>query len=483
MRALQKSAEKAAEIIKEHEYARVISHYDADGITAAGIICNGLLRRGIQFHTSIVNKLERPFIQGLNEELIIFCDMGTAQVDLILEYLKDKDVIIIDHHEPLTLISAPTSQASSLVLINPCCLSVEGEGKGKGEREMESEIGGEICAAGISYLVARCMSGDDKDNIDLAGLAVAGTLGDKLELNSGINKMILDDAIKEGVISVKKGLKLGEGKIRDLILLSTDPYIPLAGKVEWVDAFLNKVGIEGDKKVSDLEEEEERRLTTALVSLLRESKTGISEDALVGTTYILNSEVVRNGIEFMRMVDACGRFGKAGIGIGLCLREERMIEEATSLYVKFQSKLVSELNRIESEEGIIKELPNIFYFYVHEKGITGVLAGIVAEYLYTGKPVIVLNKKNGAEEGVKAETKISARCNKKLLLASEGEREGEGEGEGIDLAKAMEKASKEVEGFGGGHPVASGASIPEGSEEKFIDILDRIIGEQKVKNS
>ncbi len=477
MRALQKSAEKAAEIIKEHEYARVISHYDADGITAAGIICNALLRRGMQFHTSIVNKLERPFIQGLNEDLIIFCDMGTAQVDLILEYLKEKDVIIIDHHEPLT--SAPTSQASSLVLINPCCLSVKSvkSVKGKGEREMESEIGGEICAAGISYLVARYMSGDDKDNIDLAGLAVAGTLGDKLELNSGINKMILDDAIKEGVISVKKGLKFGDGKIRDLILLSTDPYIPLVGKVEWVDAFLNKVGIEGDKKVSDLEEEEERRLTTALVSLLRESKTGISEDALVGTTYILNSEVVRNGIDFMRMVDACGRFGKAGIGIGLCLREERMIEEANSLYVKFQSKLVSELNRIESGEGIIKELPNIFYFYVHEKGITGVLAGIVAEYLYTDKPVIVLNKKNGVEEGVKAETRISARCNKKLLSASEGE------GEGIDLAKVMEKASKEVGGFGGGHPVASGASIPEGSEEKFIAILDRIIGEQKAKNS
>lgn len=473
MIALQKSAEKAAEIIKEHEYARVISHYDADGITSAGIICNALLRRGIQFHTSIVSKLERPFIQGLNEELIIFCDMGTAQADLILEYLKEKEVIIIDHHEPST--SAPTSQASSLVLINPCCLSVEGKGK----REMESEIGGEICAAGISYLVARCISGDDKDNIDLAGLAVAGTLGDKLALNSGINKMILDDAIKGGVISVKRGLKLGEGKIRDLILFSTDPYIPLVGKVEWVDAFLNKVGIEGDKNVSDLEEEEERRLTTALALLLRESKTGISEDALVGTTYILNSEVVRNSIDFMRMVDACGRFGKAGIGIGLCLREERMIEEATSLYIKFQSKLVSELNRIESGEGIIKELPNIFYFYVHEKGITGVLAGIVAEYLYTGKPVIVLNKKNGAGEGVKAETRISVRCNKKLLSASEGE----GEGEGIDLAKAMEKASKEVGGFGGGHPVASGASIPEGSEEKFIAILDRIIGEQKGKNS
>ena len=469
MTALQKSVEKAAEIIKEHDYAMVISHYDADGITSAGIICNALLRRGIQFHATIVSKLERSFIQGLNEELIIFCDMGTAQSDLISEYLKEKDVIIIDHHAPLT--SASTS-ASSFVLINPYCFSTEGKGES------------EICAAGISYLVARCLSGGDgesgEDNIDLAGLAVAGTLGDKLEMDSGINKMILDEAIKEGVISVKKGLKLGDGKIRDLILFSTDPYIPLAGKVEWVDAFLNKVGIEGDKKLSDLEEEEERRLTTALLSLLKDSKAGVSEDTLVGTTHILNSEVVRNGIDFMRMVDACGRFGKAGIGIGLCLREEKMIEEAASLYIQFQSKLVSELNRIEGGEDTIIELPNIFYFYVHERGITGVLAGIVAEYLYTGKPVIALNNIGGADdEGKRAETKISARCDKKLLSVSEGE----GVGAGIDLAKAMEKASKEVGGYGGGHPVASGAAIPEGSEEKFVASLDRIIGEQKGENS
>ena len=472
---MQKAVEKAAVMIKKHDYARVVSHYDADGITSAGIICNALLRKGIQFHTTIVSKLERSFIQGLNEELIIFCDMGTAQLILISEYLKEKDVIIIDHHRvPSSSNSASSNELVSPLLpsfahINPCLSNSEHKG--------EEEIAGGVCAAGLSYLVARRLSGNSKDNIDLAGLAVAGTLGDKLELNKGINKMILDEAIKEGVISVKKGLKFGDGKIRDLILFSTDPYIPLVGRVEWVDAFLNKAGIEGDKELSNLEEGEERRLTAALLSLSRESATGISEDALVGTTYILNSEVVRSGVDFMRLVDACGRFGKAGIGIGLCLRDEKQIEEANSLHMKFQGKLVSELNRIESEEGIIKELPNIFYFYVQESGITGVLAGIVSDYLYTAKPLIALNKKNRAEEGQRAETKISARCNKKLLSVSEAE--GEGKGEGIDLAKAMEKASNEVGGYGGGHPVASGASIPEGAEERFIAALDRIIGEQK----
>ena len=459
---IQKSVKKAAEIIKRHDYARLISHYDADGITAAGIICTALLRKGVQFHTTIVSKLDRSFIQGLDEELIIFCDMGTAQADLIQERLSERDVIIIDHHVPLAPL--PVFRTASAVLINPL------SSKTVGTSGMDGELG-EICAAGLSYLLARCISGTDKDNLDLAGLAIAGTLGDKLEFTKGINKMIVDEAIQAGVISTKKGVKLGAGKIRDSILFSTDPYIPLAGKVEWVDALLSKLSIESDKKVSDLRAEEEKRLADALFSLLRERNAEIPESALIGTTYLLNREVITNGLAFMRTVDACGRLGNPSIGIGLCLREENLMEEATLLYLKFQSKLVSELNRIERDEGTLKELQNMIYFFVQERGITGVLAGIVADYLYTGKIVVVVNTQERAEEGKVAETKISARCNKRLLAASKR----------LDLATAMEKAARAVSGVGGGHPIAAGASIPKGSEEQFLAALDRIVGEQTGK--
>ncbi|MHC1577686.1 MAG: DHHA1 domain-containing protein [Candidatus Methanospirareceae archaeon] len=479
--AVQKAVQKAAEKIKKHNYARVVSHYDADGITSAGILCNALLRAGIQFHATIVSKLERDFVQELREGeegLVIFCDMGTGQLDLILEHLKETDVVILDHHSPPSTFSSnfppPTSSSSSsssssspsssppsssppsssspapsssLVLVNPC-LSAEG-------RE-----GGEVCAAGLSYLVARCLSENERGNCDLAGLAVAGSLGDKQDLSSGLNKEILDEAVREGVVSVKRGLRLGGGKIRDLLLFATDPYLPLAGKPEWVDAFLKKVGtggVEGEKKLSDLTAEEVERLTAALSSL-----SALSQE-LVGAVYVFNFEVVRDGTDFMRLVDACGRFGKAGVGIGLCLREESAVEEATSLHTKFQNKLVSELNRINKEEGgsggagVVKELPNIFYFFVQESGVTGVLAGIVAEYLRTKKPVVALNTTSKS-----AETKISARCSSRLFKSG-----------GLDLAEALEKASREVGGFGGGHPVAAGATVPAGSEEKFVAALDK----------
>jgi single-stranded DNA-specific DHH superfamily exonuclease len=49
---------------------------------------------------------------------------------------------------------------------------------------------------------------------------------------------------------------------------------------------------------------------------------------------------------------------------------------------------------------------------------------------------------------------------------------------GLDLATAMRKASAAVGGMGGGHDVASGATIPRGTAMKFIDIIDSIIEKQ-----
>ncbi len=96
---------KSSEMIKSFPLStriRVVSHYDADGISAASIICKTLFREGYNFHASI---MRNPFDKGLERlskeqnELIIFCDMGSGQVDTI-ENMKCKS-IIIDHHQYL----------------------------------------------------------------------------------------------------------------------------------------------------------------------------------------------------------------------------------------------------------------------------------------------------------------------------------------------------------------------------------------------
>jgi single-stranded DNA-specific DHH superfamily exonuclease len=62
--------------------------------------------------------------------------------------------------------------------------------------------------------------------------------------------------------------------------------------------------------------------------------------------------------------------------------------------------------------------------------------------------------------------KISARGNKLLI------------NKGLDLSIALRQAADAVGGVGGGHTIASGASIPPGAEERFLGIVDEVVGEQ-----
>ena len=76
---------------------RVVSHYDADGISAAAVLCHMLYRAGYDFHVSL---MRNPFTKGFERlaheqnELIIFSDMGSGQLDTI-ERLNSR--VIINH--------------------------------------------------------------------------------------------------------------------------------------------------------------------------------------------------------------------------------------------------------------------------------------------------------------------------------------------------------------------------------------------------
>ncbi|UYZ39996.1 MAG: DHHA1 domain-containing protein [Candidatus Methanospirare jalkutatii] len=528
-------------------FVRIFSHYDADGLTSAGILCNAFLRKGIPFHTSIVPKLSPQLLQALRAEdgLILLCDMGTAQLDAVLEQLSGKNIVIIDHHAPppppneppqlpRTLetssfsANAANEHSSALAAFSPSVLlnktvaiftSQEAEGAvgavGAGEASEVRDLVCEVpsitllnpvavtgkdedafCAASLAYLVAKHLG----NNTDLAGLALAGALGDRQQLSEGVNRQILDEALNAGVVSARKGLKLSGESLREALLFSTDPYTELAGSPEMVEAFCEDVGVPAERKISELTEEEQQRIADALVALLHtphphegrgegesekegtrneageeageetesvsEKALRLYEDALFGTTFILNEEVIASAEEFMRIIDACGRFGKGGIGIALCLRDESVLEDARRLHRKFQTKLVLELRRVrESRQRAttaVKEMPNLYYFFVRERGITGVLAGILARYIFVDKPVVVLNTIGKPEN----ETKISARCGTLLKGV-------------VDLSTAVSVAALKVGGFGGGHPSAAGASIPAGTEKAFIEEVNRIVSEQR----
>ena len=102
--SLLNKAEEACDLLRGHlkqdHVVRIISHNDADGISAAGVMCNAIANNDGKFHVTIIPRLKDEIISKFLKEkykLFIFCDMGSANLKSISR-LKG-DVIIADHHQ------------------------------------------------------------------------------------------------------------------------------------------------------------------------------------------------------------------------------------------------------------------------------------------------------------------------------------------------------------------------------------------------
>ena len=85
---------------------------------------------------------------------------------------------------------------------------------------------------------------------------------------------------------------------------------------------------------------------------------------------------------------------------------------------------------------------------------TSPVATTYSRYLFSDKPLIVINIKNG-------KVKVSARTTEKLS-------------ERVNLAEVMYLAAEKVGGRGGGHRVAAGANISPEKVEEFLKEVDRL---------
>jgi len=82
---LSRSVEKLRSYPKSTRI-RIISHYDTDGICSAAILVKSIEREGFDFHVSLLNHPFAEELKKLKEEdndLIIFSDLGSGQIDLI----------------------------------------------------------------------------------------------------------------------------------------------------------------------------------------------------------------------------------------------------------------------------------------------------------------------------------------------------------------------------------------------------------------
>ncbi|TGC10742.1 phosphoesterase [Methanolobus halotolerans] len=425
-------ARQAADVINEHKYVRVISHNDADGLTSAAIICRALMKKGIRFHTTIVPMLDNAVVDMVIEsaaekDLVLFCDMGSGQSEIISRI--SQEIIVLDHH-------VPVGESPAKVIVNPHLVGIDGAMH--------------ISASGTTYMVAKAL---DANNVNLAGLAIAGAVGDK-QLMDTVNGTILKEAEDAGVVSVRKGLKIGDGDIADVLEYTPEPYLDITGNREKIEEFLDILEIKG--KISELSTDQTKKLTSAIALKLAKNASPEAIDASIGDVYYLNKELVSNVYDMVAILNTCGRMEKAGMALSICMHNQKHLEEAQSMAIEYQHSIVGNINKALDE---LQIGDNIGYLITHDMESTGMVASTMVRYINPDMPFIAVNH---VEELVK----VSARGTRALVA------------NGLDLAFALREASGAVGGEGGGHNIASGASIPQGTAEEFISKVDEIVGSQ-----
>jgi len=440
---LKQVCKKAAEIILSYPNdtrIRVISHYDADGISAAAIISKALYRLGYDFHTTL---MRNPFDKGLERvlkeenEIVIYSDMGSGQIETI-EKMKSK-AIIIDHHQV-----RKDKTNDNVIQINCNLFDINGNY--------------EACGSTLAYLFANEL---DKKNIDLSDIAIVGMTGDKQYIGGfrGLNKEIIDTAVKNKIVRKKTAIKLDGKNIFDALYYSIDPYYSgLSGNRSEILNLLEKYQIDKEKRFDELTKEEQKNLQSHLMLILL--KKGCEKnilDTVIRPRYYINFFNYESEA-FADLLDSCGKGGNRGIGFSTAFGDEKSLSEAIEFEKEYKEKILKELVRLETQG--FKETEGFRYFYTEGSSIGGVIGGIATNFILDIKKPLISIVKN------KNEIHVSCRGNQDLVK------------KGLDLGYAMSEAAKKLNGHGGGHAIASGATIALEKEKEFLEIVDKIIVKQ-----
>ncbi len=234
----------------------------------------------------------------------------------------------------------------------------------------------------------------------------------------------------------------------------TEPYLDTAGDKAATKQFLDELGISGT--LQEMGREELARLASALALKIAARAELAAVQSLVGDVLILNREVVPNIYSLEWMLNCCGKVDKPALGLSLCMRDASVVDEVWVLSSRYQQTVVEQVRAAQS---IVKDMEHIRYVALENVTGTGIIGGTLIRYVYPDKPFITLNK-------VEDMVKVSARGTRNLVDS------------GLNLAVAMREAAKGVGGQGGGHDIASGASIPPGTSEEFLSAVNNIVGGQ-----
>ncbi len=458
-------AREGAELIKMHielgHTIRLISHRDADGITAGGILAKTIAREGGSFQLSIVKQLSEKFIKELASEkhrIYVFSDLGSGSMSLIERYLEDFDVLVADHHPP----EKESFSGDSHLIVNPTLYGADSVR--------------DLSGSGVAYFVARAMR---EKNRDLSYLALVGAVGDMQEVDGtfhGMNLDIIEDGTELGIIEVRKELRLfgrESRKLSQMLAYATNPEIPeITGDERKAIEFLRAKGFDPDMKYWQLREEEKRKLHDAIViHMIKHGAPKEAIDRLIGDVVLSKvypeGEPRHEAREFATLLNATGRLNAGTLGVAICLGDEEAYKKARKMLEDYKREQIEARRYIIRNWNSADEGEHAYVMYVG-RNIRDTLVGIAANIAINSglarpeKPVIIIADSEEDDSLVKA----SARTTERALA------------KGYHLGEALREAAEKLGGEGGGHAIAAGIRFPKSRIDEFIRYINEILGRQ-----
>jgi RecJ-like exonuclease len=462
-------ARDAAELIRAYrnDTIEIVSHMDADGVCAAAILSIALERMNIEHYVKFVHMLYRDVMDQLEAaDLVIFTDLGSSQLQNVKGRFKGHDAIIADHHYPEGVDGWP-----ELIHLNAHLYGLDGVQ--------------EISGAGMAYAIAREL---DPRNADLSALAIVGAIGDVQNAWGkllGHNRNIMRDAINAGVLTCKTDLLLYGRHSRPIfkaLETFTDPPIPgISNSTAGCVTLLKDLGIRlkderGWRRPIDLTDEEKRKLATELISraLMHVPKELVAyvPGLIIGETHTLLKEsersMLRDADEFATCINSTARHEQPLIGLEVVKGDRGVYYRAMLNLIKYYRRSIAEGMEFIQHEKLMKA-PRGYLQYFDATGViketfVGTLASMTLGHMSCDpyKPVAGIVRSGGV-------ARISARCSKLLFL------------KGLNMAQAIRKAAKAVDGEGGGHAVACGAQVEEDKLPEFLTVFEDYLIEEFTK--
>lgn len=456
--ALKHFCEKVRSTVEGGNEVAIITHLDADGITSGSIMAMALRRMGARFSLRTVSDLNSSVVEKMKadgRDFYVITDLGGGWASHLRKALGDKWVII-DHHE-ITEEEILTDDGGQI--LNPWKFGIDG--------------GREVSAGGMAYMVASAL---DFKNRDLSAIAVVSAVADRQDQGDkksffGLNAEILKTAQSLGLVSVDLDIILTGRETRpvhEALAYTLFHYIDgLTWNTEACYLLLKNAGIKLKddssrwRALAEFSQEEKSTIVEAVAKFVDSSDKRVSDilrDDFIGYVYTLSREdkrsQLRDAREFSTMLNACGRLGKAGVGIAMCMGDRNMAlsagEEIMNMY---KMTLRKNISTIFSEKWRLADDGKTTFVNgdgILEEGMLGAVSTMLS-----GSPSLrgrLLFVRTLAKEG---SYKFSSR--KCLDCKSQA-----------NLGVIMRQCSNALNGAGGGHSAAAGCSIPSYALDDFI---------------